>query len=68
MTAAPARLPTGDGVELLHKLRAIVRAPFQGDVIRIDPDDPVFARGRCRVVECERGAWSRLLCPAHYNR
>lgn len=67
MTAAPARLPT-DGDQLLHKLRSIVRPSFQGDIVRIDPDDPVFARGRCRVVECERGAWSRLLCPAHYNR
>lgn len=45
-----------------------VRAEFQGELIRIDPDDPVFARGRCSVDGCDRGAWSRLLCGAHYNR
>jgi len=32
------------------------------------PDDPVFARGRCRVTDCERGAWSAKLCSAHHSR
>ncbi|MDI9977390.1 tyrosine-type recombinase/integrase [Rhodococcus sp. IEGM 1307] len=62
---APARTA---GQSLLETLSATVRPGFAGEVIRIDPDDPVFARGRCGVDGCERGAWSRLVCSAHYNR
>jgi len=62
----PLRLP--DDGSLLAKLLGAVRPEFQAESIRIDPDDPVFARGRCSVQGCERGAWSRLLCGAHYNR
>ncbi|GGI02495.1 hypothetical protein [Egicoccus halophilus] len=53
---------------LLGKLLAAVRPEFQLELIRIDPDHPVFARGRCTVVGCERGGWSKQLCDAHYNR
>lgn len=45
-----------------------VRPEFQTEIIRVDPDNPVFARGRCSAAGCDRGAWSRLLCGAHYNR
>ncbi len=51
-----------------QRLRQTVRPEFAGELIRLDPDNPVFARGRCRVDGCERGAWSRLLCPGHYTR
>lgn len=64
--AQPAAVPV-DG-SLRAKLLASVRAEFRAELIRIDPDDPVFARGRCSADGCERGAWSRLVCGAHYNR
>lgn len=69
MSAAPrpAGLP-GSGPSLLDKLRAAVRPEFASELISIDPDNPVFARGRCRVTDCGRGAWSRLLCNGHYQR
>lgn len=51
-----------------QRLRQAVRPEFAGELIRLDVDNPVFARGRCRVDGCERGAWSRLLCPGHYTR
>lgn len=63
LTAVP--LPADD---LLGKLLVAVRAGFDDEIIHIDPDDPVFARGRCQVTGCDRGAWSRLLCSSHYNR
>jgi integrase len=62
---AAARLPADPP---LTTLRLAVRPGFDEDLIRIDPDDPVFARGRCQVHSCQRGAWSTLLCSAHYNR
>jgi len=52
---------------LLVRLRAAVRPEFAVELIHADPDNPVFARGRCQVHDCERGAWTRLLCGAHYE-
>ena len=60
-------LPAPDGGRLAT-LFAAVRPEFRGGVVRVDPDDPVFGRGRCAVAGCERIAWSRRLCTAHYNR
>jgi integrase len=67
MSASLAAVPV-EAEPMLDRLRAAVRAGFAGEVIRVDPDDPVFARGRCRVEGCSRGGWSRMLCSAHYNR
>jgi hypothetical protein len=66
--AQPATEPGTSGGWWQQRLRHAVRAEFAGELIRVDPDNPVFARGRCRVDGCERGAWSRLLCPGHYTR
>lgn len=53
----------------LHaQLAALVRPEFREPIIPLDVDHPVFARGRCEVSGCRRGAWSRLLCSAHYTR
>jgi integrase len=61
-------LPLPGASPLLAKLLKAVRPQFQAELIRIDPDHPVFARGRCAVEGCERGGWSKQLCDAHYNR
>lgn len=53
---------------LLDKLDDVVRPEFAMDLIHVDPDHPVFARGRCRVPGCGRGAWTRMLCNGHYGR
>jgi integrase len=53
---------------LLTKLTMAVRPEFSAGLIRIDPGSPVFARGRCQVLGCERGAWTRMLCNGHYGR
>lgn len=53
---------------VLAKLEAALRPEFCGEMIRIDPDDPVFARGRCAAADCQRGGWSKGLCGAHYRR
>jgi len=53
---------------VLGQLQSVVRAEFACEVIHANPDNPVFARGRCQVSACGRGAWSQLLCDAHYNR
>jgi len=68
MTAAVHPLPLPDPPPLLAKLIETVRPEFQQRLIRIDPDNPVFARGRCAVEGCERGGWSKQLCDSHYNR
>ena len=68
MTGALAPSHTPIGQSWLETLSTAVRPAFTAEVIRIDPDDPVFARGRCRVAGCDRGAWTRLLCSAHYTR
>ena len=62
----PERQPEGEPLQA--RLAAQLRPEFVGPVIRVDPDDPVFGRGRCSVPGCDRTAWSRLLCTAHYNR
>ena len=54
--------------ELLAALSARVRPEFGGQIIRIDPDDPVFGRGRCGVDGCQRTSWARRVCAAHYQR
>jgi len=53
----------GDGA-----LRAAVRPEFTGPIIRVDPDDPVFGRGRCGVAGCARTSWALQLCAAHHGR
>lgn len=68
MTAAVVPLPVLEARPLHEHLEGVVRAEFRGEVIAVDVDNPVFARGRCRVGGCQRGAWSRLLCPGHYTR
>ena len=52
---------------LAERLTVALRPEFTGDLIRIDPDNPVFARGRCQVSCCDRGAWTRMLCGTHYE-
>ncbi len=54
--------------DLLVALLAGVRPEFAGPVIRVDPDDPVFGRGRCAVAGCERTSWALRLCSAHHQR
>lgn len=53
---------------LLEKLSIAVRDEFAVELIYADPDNPVFARGRCCVAGCGRGAWTRMLCNGHYGR
>lgn len=61
----PATLP---GATLPERLAELLRPEFTGDLIRIDPDNPIFARGHCQVTGCDRGAWTRMLCNTHYGR
>lgn len=68
MTAQLAALAPVQPGSVLAKLESVLRPEFCGEMIRIEPDDPVFARGRCAVAGCERGGWSRALCGAHYQR
>jgi len=49
-------------------LSAAVRPEFSGPVVRVDPDDPVFGRGRCDVAGCARTSWALQLCAAHHQR
>lgn len=63
--AAPLTVP---GLTLAERLASVLRPEFGGDLIHIDPDNPVFARGRCQVTGCGRGAWTRMLCNTHYGR
>ena len=44
------------GLSLLDKLHVAVRPEFAVELIHTDPTHPVFARGQCRVIGCERGA------------
>lgn len=68
MTSPLKRLTQQARTSLLDKLQDAVRPEFAVEMIHIDPDDPVFARGRCQVRGCDRGAWSLLLCNTHYLR
>lgn len=68
MSLIPVTAPVPDGPTLAARLAQVLRPEFAGTIIRVDPDDPVFGRGRCSVSGCERTAWTRLLCMAHYNR
>lgn len=61
-------VPDAGGDEKLAALFAVVRPAFAGEVIRVDPDDPVFGRGRCGVAGCARTSWARQLCSAHHQR
>lgn len=56
------------GPSLLETLTVAVRGEFSAELIHVDPDNPVFARGRCQVRGCERGAWTKMLCNGHYGR
>ena len=49
-------------------LTAAVRPEFAGEIIRVDPDDPVFGRGRCGVDGCARTSWALQMCAAHHQR
>ena len=68
MSVVPLATPGPDGPTLMARLDQALRPEFAGAVIRVDPDDPVFGRGRCSVGGCERTAWTRLMCMAHYSR
>jgi integrase len=52
----------------LEALFHALRPEFRGEIVRMDPDSPVFGRGRCEVAGCERSGWTRRLCVAHYQR
>jgi integrase len=64
--SAVAQLSEDNGY--LAALFAAVRPEFSGEIVRMDPDSPVFGRGRCEVAGCERSGWTRQLCVAHYQR
>ena len=68
MTATISPLHDRHHHPLHQQLIDVVREEFRGEIIALDVDHPVFARGRCQVNDCDRGAWSRLLCLAHYTR
>lgn len=68
MTASLTPLSDPPQRSLLAKLAAAVRPEFQGAMIPIDVDNPVFAPGRCQVAACVRGTQARGLCAAHYIR
>ena len=68
MTGTIAALPDRHHRPLHEQLVDVVRDEFRAEIIALDVDHPVFARGRCQVTDCHRGAWSRLLCLAHYTR
>jgi integrase len=59
----PARYPG-----LLAALMAAVRPEFRGEVIRVDPADPVFGGPPCQVDGCARTARIRGMCSGHYDR
>jgi integrase len=58
------RAPAG----LLEKLMAAVRPEFRGEVIPVDPSDPVFGGPPCQVPGCSRTARVRGICLGHYHR
>ena len=64
MTTA-LRAARTDELSLLDKLHEAVRPEFAVELIHTDPTHPVFARGQCRVIGCERGAWTMLLSNSH---
>lgn len=64
LTAAVPDIADG----LLALLFAAVRPEFRGAIVRVDPDDPVFGRGRCGVAGCARTSWALQLCAAHHQR
>lgn len=68
MSAVPRPASRPGTRTLLDKLTAVVRPEFTAELIHIDPGNPVFARGRCQVHGCGRGAWTRMLCSGHYQR
>jgi len=53
---------------ILDLLVSVVRPEFAVECYRPDPDDPVLARARCRVAECDRPSRSFGLCAAHHHR
>jgi integrase len=58
------RAPAG----LLEKLMSAVRPEFRGEVIAVDPADPVFGGPPCQVDGCARTARVRGICLGHYYR
>jgi integrase len=53
---------------LLAALVAAVRPEFRGEVIPVDPADPVFGGPPCGVLACRRTARIRGVCLGHYHR
>jgi integrase len=53
---------------LLEKLVSAVRPEFRGEVIPVDPADPVFGGPPCQVNGCTRTARVRGICLGHYHR
>jgi integrase len=53
---------------LLEKLMSAVRPEFRGEVIPVDPADPVFGGPPCQVSGCTRTARVRGICLGHYHR
>ena len=53
---------------LLAALLAAVRPEFRGEVIPVDPADPVFGGPPCQVDGCTRAARLRGICTGHYQR
>jgi integrase len=65
-TAGPGRHRAPAG--LPEKLMAAVRPEFRGEVIPVDPADPVFGGPPCQVGGCTRTARVRGICLGHYHR
>ena len=66
--SALSALPVVHGDPILEHLVSLVRPEFAVERYRPDPDDPVLARARCQVVDCDRPSRSFGLCAAHHHR
>ena len=53
---------------LLAALMAAIRPEFRGEVIPVDPSDPVFGGPPCQVPGCGRTARVQGICLGHYHR
>jgi integrase len=66
--SALSALPAGGPDPILDRLVSVVRPEFAVARYRPDPDDPVLARARCRVADCDRPSRCFGLCAAHHHR
>ncbi|MGH3848104.1 MAG: hypothetical protein ACRDRT_00060, partial [Pseudonocardiaceae bacterium] len=66
--SALSGLPADHGDPIFDRLISLVRPEFAVVRYRPDPADPVLARVRCRVPDCERPSRSFGLCAAHHHR